>query len=65
MEWPTALIIKECPYAYYVHCFAHQFELALVSTSKKVAEVHKFFKNFNNVVNVISSYCIRNGQLIC
>ncbi|GJR01118.1 zinc finger MYM-type protein 1-like protein [Tanacetum coccineum] len=39
-EWNglQALILKECPYAYYVHCFAHQLQLALVSASKEVAE---------------------------
>ncbi|GKA42541.1 zinc finger MYM-type protein 1-like protein [Tanacetum coccineum] len=65
-EWNglQALILKECPYAYYVHCFAHQLQLALVSASKEVAEVHKFFKNLNIIVNVISSSCKRNDQLI-
>ncbi|XP_059654755.1 uncharacterized protein LOC132301530 [Cornus florida] len=32
-----ALFLKECPYAYYVHCFAHQLQLALVAASKDVA----------------------------
>lgn len=65
-EWNglQALIFKECTYAYYVHCFAHQQQLALVSASKEVAEVHKFFKNSNIIVNVISSSCKRNDQLI-
>ncbi|GJT17608.1 hypothetical protein Tco_0876314 [Tanacetum coccineum] len=30
------LILNECPFAYYVHCFAHQLELALVAASKDV-----------------------------
>ncbi|GJX16197.1 zinc finger MYM-type protein 1-like protein [Tanacetum coccineum] len=59
-----ALILKECPYAYYLHCFAHQLQLALVLTSKDVAEVHKFFKNLNIIINIISSSCKRNDQLI-
>ncbi|XP_039144034.1 zinc finger MYM-type protein 1-like [Dioscorea cayenensis subsp. rotundata] len=31
-EWNglQALILQECPYAYYVHCLAHQLQLALV-----------------------------------
>ncbi|GJS07649.1 zinc finger MYM-type protein 1-like protein [Tanacetum coccineum] len=58
------LLELECPYAYYVHCFAHQLQLALVSASKEVVEVHKFFKNLNIIVNVISSSCKRNDQLI-
>ncbi|GKB87969.1 zinc finger MYM-type protein 1-like protein [Tanacetum coccineum] len=65
-EWNglQALILKECPYAYYVHCFAHQLQLALVLASKEVAKVHKIFKNLNIIVNVISSSCKCNDQLI-
>ena len=29
-----ALILNDCPYAYYIHCFAHRLQLALVKTSK-------------------------------
>ena len=37
-EWNglKALILKECPYAYYVHCMAHQLQLALVAASREV-----------------------------
>ena len=38
-----ALILKECPYAYYIHCMAHQLQLALVAASREVQEVHNFF----------------------
>ena len=31
-----ALFLKDCPCAYYVHCFAHQLQLALVAVSKYV-----------------------------
>ena len=24
------LILNDCPYAYYIHCFAHRLQLALV-----------------------------------
>ncbi|KAL7586575.1 hypothetical protein Lser_V15G38315 [Lactuca serriola] len=39
-EWNglQALLLKECPYAYYIHCFAHQLQLALVAASKDVTE---------------------------
>ncbi|GJT69596.1 zinc finger MYM-type protein 1-like protein, partial [Tanacetum coccineum] len=48
-EWNglKALILNECPFAYYVHCFAHQLQLALVAASKDVSEVHTFFKHLN------------------
>ncbi|XP_071701334.1 uncharacterized protein [Rutidosis leptorrhynchoides] len=64
-EWKglQALILKECPYAYYIHCFAHQLQLALVSASKEVVEVHKFFKNMNFIINVLDSSSKRHDQL--
>ncbi|GKC30785.1 zinc finger MYM-type protein 1-like protein [Tanacetum coccineum] len=63
MNGLKALILNECPFAYYVHCFAHQLQLALVAASKDVSEVHTFFKNFNFIVNVIGSSTKRNDQL--
>ncbi|KAK1392618.1 zinc finger MYM-type protein 1-like [Heracleum sosnowskyi] len=30
-----ALFLRDCPYAYYVHCFAHRLQLALVWTAEK------------------------------
>ena len=33
------LILKENPYAFYVHCFAHQLQLALVAMAKKHIQV--------------------------
>ncbi|GJX34344.1 zinc finger MYM-type protein 1-like protein [Tanacetum coccineum] len=64
-EWNglKALILNECPFAYYVHCFAHQLQLALVAASKDVSEVHTFFKHLNFIVNVIGSSTKRNDQL--
>ncbi|XP_071730713.1 uncharacterized protein [Rutidosis leptorrhynchoides] len=59
----SALILKECPYAYYVHCSAHQLQLALVAASKEVVEVHKFCKNLNFIINVIDSSSKRHDQL--
>ncbi|XP_022856997.1 zinc finger MYM-type protein 1-like [Olea europaea var. sylvestris] len=32
-----ALFLKDCPYAYYVHCFAHHLQLTLVSAAKDVS----------------------------
>ncbi|KAL6619567.1 hypothetical protein ACP70R_034706 [Stipagrostis hirtigluma subsp. patula] len=53
----------DCPYAYYVHCFAHQLQLALVAASKEVTEVHNFFEHLAVVVNVVGSSCKRNDEL--
>jgi hypothetical protein len=38
-----ALFLKECPYAYYVHCYAHRLQLALVAATKDVIPVTQFF----------------------
>ena len=53
-EWNglQALISSECPYAYYVHCFAHRLQLALVAASKEVIPVHQFFIKLNSIVNI-------------
>lgn len=56
-EWNglQALFMKDCPYAYYVHCQAHQLQLALiVAAAREVFEVHDFFKDLIFIVNVVS-----------
>ncbi|XP_023761427.2 uncharacterized protein LOC111909889 [Lactuca sativa] len=39
-EWNglQALLLKECPYAYYIHCFAHQLQMSLVTATKDLTE---------------------------
>nr|KAJ0190611.1 hypothetical protein LSAT_V11C800451620 [Lactuca sativa] len=56
-------MIRFVSYAYYIHCFAQQLQLALVAVSKDVTEVHNFFKTLNFIVNVISSSSKHNDQL--
>ncbi|XP_075494790.1 uncharacterized protein LOC142532360 [Primulina tabacum] len=36
-EWNglQALFLKDCPFAYYIHCFAHRLQLTLVAAAKK------------------------------
>ncbi|KAJ1287442.1 hypothetical protein BS78_02G010000 [Paspalum vaginatum] len=65
-EWSglKALILKECPYAYYIHCMAHQLQLALVAASREVSEVHNFFKHANFIINVVSASPKRNDELL-
>jgi hypothetical protein len=46
-----ALILKECPYAYYVHCYAHRLQLALVAAAKDVVPVSQFFQKLLFIVN--------------
>ena len=49
------LIQNENPSAYYVHCFAHQLQLALVACAKAHKGVSAFFGNVNILVNFIKS----------
>ena len=64
-EWNglQALFLNDCPCTYYVHCFAHRLQLALVAASRKVGYVHEFFTNLNFIVNVASASCKRHDQL--
>ena len=41
-EWNglQAFFLKDCPYAYYVHCISHRLQLALVTTSREVKDIH-------------------------
>jgi hypothetical protein len=65
-EWNglKALILGDCPYAYYIHCMAHQLQLALVEASREVHEVHNFFQNANFIINVVSASTKRNNELL-
>jgi hypothetical protein len=65
-EWNglKALILNECPYAYYIHCMAHQLQLALVAASREVQEVHNFFQHVNFIINVVSVSPKRNDELL-
>ena len=58
-----ALFLKHCPYAYYVHCFAHRLQLTLVSAAKDVSVVWQFFSHVDNIVNIISSLLKRSIEL--
>ena len=64
-EWNglQALVLRDCPYAYYVHCMAHHLQLALVAASRDVILVHHFFNKLNNIINIVRSSCKRNDQL--
>ncbi|XP_073042005.1 uncharacterized protein [Primulina eburnea] len=50
-----ALFLKDCPYAYYVHCFKHRLQLKMVSAAKNVSVIWKFFSHLDNIVNIVTS----------
>ncbi|XP_025703831.1 uncharacterized protein [Arachis hypogaea] len=57
------LILKENSYAFYVHCFAHQLQLALVTVAKKQVEIALLFNLLTNLCNVVGASCKRRDML--
>ncbi|XP_073152995.1 uncharacterized protein [Henckelia pumila] len=55
-----ALILKENECAYYVHCFAHQLQLALVVVAKNHINIASLFHLLCNIVNVVGGSCKRH-----
>ncbi|XP_076958664.1 uncharacterized protein LOC143634476 [Bidens hawaiensis] len=64
-EWNglQALVIKDCPYAYYVHCFAHRLQLALVAASREIIPINQFFNNLMSIINVVCSSSKHHDEL--
>ena len=64
-EWKglQALVLNDCPYAYYVHCFAHRLQLTLVAASREVIHIHELFLNLNFIITTVGSSCKRNDEL--
>ncbi|CAN6560158.1 unnamed protein product [Malus baccata var. baccata] len=56
-------ILREQPCAYYVHCFAHQLQLALVAVAKNNIDIASFFATANSVVNHVGASCKRRDSL--
>ncbi|XP_042396678.1 uncharacterized protein LOC121986807 [Zingiber officinale] len=56
-EWNglQALFLRDCSYAYYVHCFAHRLQLTLVVAAKDVPSIWQFFSYLTSIVNFITS----------
>ncbi|XP_061340573.1 uncharacterized protein LOC133287039 [Gastrolobium bilobum] len=63
-EWNglQALFLNECPCAYYVHCFAHRLQLALIAASKEVSSIYQFFQNLNFIINIITASSKHHDQ---
>ena len=64
-EWNglQALFLKDCPYAYYVHCMAYRLQLALVTAFREVKDVHQFFNHLVNIINIVVGSSKRNDEL--
>ena len=59
-----ALFIRDCPYAYYVHCFAHRLQLTLVFAAKDVSVIWEFFSHLDNIVNIMLLNALLNCKLL-
>jgi hypothetical protein len=57
------LILKESPCAFYVHCFAHQLQLALVAISRDHLLVNSLFSTISTLTNVVRGSCKRTDML--
>ncbi|KDO40671.1 hypothetical protein CISIN_1g047049mg, partial [Citrus sinensis] len=55
--------MRDCPYAYYVHCFAHRLQLALVKIFKDVPVCHSELKSIREaeIINLIASKELETG----
>ena len=64
-EWNglQTLFLKDCPYAYYVHCMAYRLQLALVTASREVKDIHQFFDHLVNIINIVVASSKRNDEL--
>ncbi|XP_030941602.1 zinc finger MYM-type protein 1-like [Quercus lobata] len=64
-EWKglQTLVLNDCPYTYYVYCFAHQLQLALVAASREEISIHEFFLHLNFIITKVGSSCKRNDEL--
>ncbi|XP_073138704.1 uncharacterized protein [Henckelia pumila] len=64
-EWNVfqTLFLRDCPYVYYVHCFAHRLQLTLVSAAKDVSVIWEFFYHLDNIVNIVTSSTKRIAEL--
>ena len=57
------LILKENEFAYYVHCFSHEFQLALMAVAKNHIQFATLFNLVANIVNVLGASCKRRDIL--
>jgi hypothetical protein len=56
-------IRDENPYAFYVHCFAHQLQLVIVFVASCCSSFHDFFNYVGLIVTSTSASCKRKDKL--
>ena len=58
------LIRDENPYAFYVHCFAHQLQLVVVIVATSTPAIVDFFNYVPLIVNTVGASCMRKDALL-
>ncbi|BBN11518.1 hypothetical protein MPTK1_5g12630 [Marchantia polymorpha subsp. ruderalis] len=53
------IIQRKVPSAYYVHCFAHRIQLALISKAKNHIKVCRFFVELSSLCVTVGVFCKR------
>lgn len=56
------MIQREVPSAYYVHCFAHRLQLALILAAKNHVKVCRFFVELSSLCVTVGASCKRADQ---
>ena len=57
-----SLVARETSSAYYVHCFAHQFQIVVVAVAKKHFDIADFFDKISTLLNVVGASCKRHDM---
>jgi hypothetical protein len=57
------LILDENPYAFYIHCFAHQLQLVVVAVAKCCCSILDFFNITTLIVNTVNASCKRHDEV--
>jgi hypothetical protein len=47
-------VLDKNPYAFYIHCFAHQLQLVVVSVDKCCSSILDFFNYASKIVNTVN-----------
>ncbi|XP_073030759.1 uncharacterized protein [Primulina eburnea] len=58
-----AFFLKDSPQAYYIHCFAHRLQLALVAAAEKESSIWLFFSKLTSICNLIKVSPKRHTEL--
>jgi hypothetical protein len=58
------LIRDESPFAFYIHCFAHQLQLVVISISKYCSSIEDFFDYVTLIMSITCASCKRKYLLL-